>query len=369
MKRTFLYGRHLELGAKFTEFGGWEMPLQYSSIIDEHNAVRSAAGVFDVSHMGTFIVSGKNAAAFLDKVCLGNISSLPEKKARYSMILNENGAIKDDVIVYNFGGEYMVVANAGNIEKDRKRLDEYKPDDVILEDFSGKICMLALQGAKAAEILQSLSETDVLSMKYFTVSELKLKDIDADFLRAARTGYTGEDGFEIFISNRGAQTLWDKLISLSVKPCGLGCRDTLRLEACMPLHGHEISEDINPIDAGFQKTINWDGDFIGKEALLPFKDNPKRKIIAFECLRGVARNGNKIFACGKEVGYVTSGAFSPTLKKPLGLALIDIKAADETKDGAGFFEVEIRGDKREIKVVNKPFYKKKQIAVRFAAKL
>jgi aminomethyltransferase len=268
------------------------------------------------------------------------------------MILNENAGVKDDIIVYNLGFEYMVVVNAGNLEKDWQWLNLHKTGKVGLENISEKLCLLALQGPKAVEIMQSVSETDVSSMKYFTISELKLKNIDAEFAKAARTGYTGEDGFEIFISNEAAAKFWNELMKLSVTPCGLGCRDTLRLEACMPLHGHEIDEDINPIDAGFQKTVNWENDFIGRQALLAFKDNPKRKLIAFECLSGIARNGNKIFDGQKEAGYVTSGAFSPTFKKAIGMALIDINSSQENLD------VEIRADKRKIKIVNKPFYKR-----------
>ncbi|MDR3113853.1 MAG: glycine cleavage system aminomethyltransferase GcvT, partial [Endomicrobium sp.] len=225
MKRTYLYDEHLKLGARFTEFSGWEMPLLYSSIINEHNAVRNAVGVFDASHMGVFTVSGSSSEEFLNRVCLGNISGLPEKKARYSMILNENAGIKDDIIVYNLGFEYMVVVNAGNLKKDWQWLNLHKTGKVSLENVSEKLCLFALQGPKAVEIMQSVSETDVSSIKYFTISGLKLKNIDAEFAMAARTGYTGEDGFEIFISNADGAKFWNELMKLSVTPCGLGCRD------------------------------------------------------------------------------------------------------------------------------------------------
>lgn len=354
MKRTYLYDEHVKLGAKFTEFGGWEMPVQYTSIIDEHNAVRNAAGVFDTSHMGTFIVKGSDAESFLNKVTLGNMTGLPDKKARYSMILNENGGIKDDIIVYNFGDEYMMVVNAGNLEKDWSWLNEHKTENVILEDRSRDISLLAIQGPKTAELLQSICETDIESMKYFTCSELKLKNINANFCRIARTGYTGEDGFEVFISREQTKQLWDKLIELNVKACGLGCRDTLRLEACMPLHGHEIDENINPIDAGFGKIIYWENSFTGKDKLLAIKDKPSRKSIAFECSGGIARNGNKVFADGKEAGYVTSGTFSPTLKKAIGLALVDFNINNNE------VEIEIHNNRRKAVIVNKPFYKRKK---------
>ena len=352
MKRTYLYDEHVKLAAKFTEFGGWEMPVQYSSIIEEHNAVRTHCGVFDTSHMGTFIISGKDSGVFLNKVTVGDMKKLAVNKAKYSMILNENGGIKDDIIVYNFGNEYMMVVNAGNLDKDWEWLNKFKSADVELKNISPEICLLALQGPKAADILQDLAETDVKSMKYFTCSQLKLKDIQADFCHAARTGYTGEDGFEILISKNQAAVLWKKLISAGVKPCGLGCRDTLRLESCMPLHGHEIDENINPIDAGFEKIIYWENDFTGKEKLLEIKGKPDKKSVAFECTGGIARNGNKVFCGGKEIGYVTSGTFSPALRKAIGLALIDFNVNDNE------LEIEIHNNMRKAAVVNKPFYKR-----------
>jgi glycine cleavage system T protein len=354
MKRTPLYDEHKRLGAKFTEFSGWEMPVQYTSIIDEHNAVRTNVGVFDTSHMGTFIISGEDIEKFLNYVTLGNMSGLPDRKARYSMLLNEEGGIKDDVIVYKFGNEHMVVVNAGNLDKDFEWLNKHKSENINIKNISKDISLLAVQGPKAASILQSISNTYITSMKYFTVSELELKDIAADFCRIARTGYTGEDGFEIFISKDKTVELWKKLISLSVKPCGLGCRDTLRLEVCMPLHGHEIDENINPLEAGFQKTINWDNDFIGKDKLVPLKDKPLRKSVAFECLSGIARNSNEVFFGDKKIGYVTSGSFSPTLKKAMGMALIesDVKSGD--------LEVVIHNNRRKVKIVTKPFYKRQK---------
>jgi aminomethyltransferase len=278
---------------------------------------------------------------------------MPDKKARYSMILNENGGIKDDIIVYKLLNEYMIVVNAGNLEKDFNWLNKHKCEKVEIKNISDDVCLIAIQGPKSVELLQAISVTDFVNMKYFTVSDIKLRDIDANFCRIARTGYTGEDGFEVFISKSALRQLWEKLILLSAKPCGLGCRDTLRLEACMPLHGHEIDENINPIEAGFQRTINWANDFIGKGRLLPIKDNPLRKSIAFECLSGIARNRNEIFIGNKRIGYVTSGSFSPTFKKAIGMALVDAYVKLDDK-----LEVEIYGSRRKIKVVTKPFYRR-----------
>jgi len=354
MKKTFLFSKHKNLGAKFTEFNGWKMPVHYTSIIDEHNAVRTSVGMFDIAHMGTFIITGENSGKFLNYFTLGNILELPNKRARYSMILNENGGVKDDVVVYKFNKEFMVVVNAGNMYKDFEWFNKYKTNEVKIVNVSDDICLIAVQGPKAVDVLQIIAENDIRSMKYFTVSELKLENINADFCRIARTGYTGEDGFEIFISKRHIVKLWEKLINLSVKPCGLGCRDTLRLEACMPLHGHEIDENINPIDAGFRKTINWDSDFMGKSKLLYLKTKCLKKSVAFECLSGIARNKNEIFVDDKKVGYVTSGCFSPTFKKSIGMALLDINSE------FGELKVKIYNDKREIKVIEKPFYKRQK---------
>jgi aminomethyltransferase len=269
------------------------------------------------------------------------------------MILNENGGVKDDIIVYKIGnGNFMVIVNAGNLGKDWDWFNKHKIDNVKLENISADICLLAVQGPKSCEIVQSISETKIDNIKYFTISELKLKNITAKFCRIARTGYTGEDGFEIFISKEAAKQLWEFLMELSVKPCGLGCRDTLRLESCMPLYGHEIDETINPIEAGFQKTINWNNDFIGKSALLSVKDRPFRKTVAFECLSGIPRNGSEIFTGSKKTGFVTSGTFSPTLKRSICLTLIEADAEVEN------LEVRLHNTGRKLKAVSKPFYKK-----------
>jgi len=353
LKETFLHPKHKELGAKFTEFGGWDMPVQYSSIIEEHNAVRTNVGIFDTSHMGTFIISCDNAGKFLDYVTISDMSNLPLYKARYSMLLNDNGGIKDDIIVYKFETYYMVVVNAGNLDKDFAWLTEHKIDNVEIKNISKEICMMAVQGPKAPELVASLVEDDILSMKYFTAKDVKFKGQQANFSKIARTGYTGEDGFEILISNNCAEYVWSKIIELGAKPCGLGCRDTLRLEACMPLHGHEISEEINPIDAGFIKTVFWNKDFIGKQAIEKVKDTPSKKLVAFICQNGIARAHDEVYINDKKVGYVTSGSFSPTFKKAIGMALIDV-SADETSP----IQIKVHNNLRNITIVPKPFYKR-----------
>lgn len=353
LKETFLNKKHKELNAKFTEFGGWDMPVLYTSIIEEHNAVRTSAGIFDTSHMGTFIITGANAGKFLDYVTISDMSNLPLYKARYSMLLNEEGGIKDDIIVYKFEDYYMMVVNAGNLDKDFKWLNDNKIDNVEIENISSEICLIALQGPKAIEIMPNIVEENILFMKYFTGKDVKFKGLISKFAKIARTGYTGEDGFEIFVSNNCAETVWSKLIEIGAKPCGLGCRDTLRLESCMPLHGHEISEEITPIDAGFEKTVFWQKDFIGKSAIEKVRNNPAKKLIAFICEGSIARNGSELFLNDEQIGYVTSGTFSPTFKKAIGLALINYNT-DESSE----IKVKVHNNLRNVKIVAKPFYKR-----------
>ena len=355
LKQTVLYQKHKELGARFTEFGGWDMPVQYSSIIEEHNAVRNDVGIFDTSHMGTFIISGNNAKKFLDYVTVSDISSLPLYKAKYSMLLNDNGGIKDDIIVYKFENCYMMVVNAGNLDKDFAWLNEHKMKDVEIKNISKEICMMAVQGPKAPQLVASLVEDEILSMKYFTAKDVKFKGQakEASFSKIARTGYTGEDGFEIFISNKYAEYIWSKIIELGAKPCGLGCRDTLRLEACMPLWGHEISEETNPIDTGFIKTVFLNKDFIGKQAIEKNKNTPSKKLVAFICQNGIARSHDEVYMNNEKIGYVTSGSFSPTFKKAIGMALIDV-SINETLS----IQVKVHNNLRNITIVPKPFYKR-----------
>lgn len=353
LKETFLHSKHKELGAKFTEFGGWDMPVQYSSIIEEHNAVRNSVGIFDTSHMGTFLISGDNAGKFLDYVTISDMSNLPLYKARYSMLLNKQGGIKDDIIVYKFEDYYMMVVNAGNLDKDFAWLNENKLSNVEIKNVSKEISMMAVQGPKAVDIVSQVVDGDVLFMKYFTAKDIDIKGKVAEFAKIARTGYTGEDGFEILVSNSCAEYVWSKLIELGAKPCGLGCRDTLRLEACMPLHGHEISEEINPIDAGFIKTVFWNKEFIGKQAIEQIKDKPSKKLVAFICQNGIARAHDEVYVNDKKVGYVTSGSFSPTFKKAIGMALVDVSVDERLP-----IQIKVHNNLRNITIVQKPFYKR-----------
>lgn len=361
LKKTSLYEIHKKLNAKFVEFNGWKMPIFYTSVIDEHNSIRTNMGMFDISHMSVFKVLGENAAKFLNYITVGNIVNLHNNQARYSMILNELGGIKDDIIVYKlYSNEYMIVVNAGNSYKILQWLNTKKLDKVTIEDISNEISIIALQGPKSSENLNNILNlnSNILSMKYYSILDLEIKSIEPKFCKIARTGYTGEDGFEIFISNEFAAILWNKLILHNIKPCGLGCRDTLRLECCMPLYGHEIDENITPIDTGFCNLINWDVNFIGKDILLKQKDKQKKQLIAFKCISGIARNKDKIFLDNKKIGYVTSGTFSPTLKLPIGMALINSEK-ETTLHKNNTLKAEIHKLKKDIFIIDKPFYKRK----------
>ncbi|MCX5781443.1 MAG: glycine cleavage system protein T [Elusimicrobia bacterium] len=393
MKRTPLYEEHIKLNARMTEFGGWEMPVQYSSIINEHNAVRQHAGLFDASHMGEFVISGKNAAQFLDKVTVANIGSIIPGRAKYSMLLNEKGGVIDDIIIYRRPNDFFVVVNAGNIEKDFNWLQENLIDGVhpvresssltnkdvtitplsknksiypgqelvvssngvILENISDKIGLLALQGPESQKIMEKLVNDDLSQIKYFGFINPSWKEMKPEYSILARTGYTGEDGFEIFITNDGLKVLWNKLISMGVTPCGLGARDTLRLEACMPLHGHEINDDITPLEAGLDWAIFWDKDFIGKQALLKQKKEGLKKFLSAIIMEeGIPRAGCDILMQGKKTGIVKSGTFSPTFRKGIGLGYIEKPA----KIG-DILSVLIHNQEKSAKVVQRPFYKRK----------
>ncbi|MDR0915221.1 MAG: glycine cleavage system aminomethyltransferase GcvT [Endomicrobium sp.] len=357
MKKTCLYNEHEKLGAKFINFHEWLMPIQYTSIINEHNSVRENVGMFDISHMGTFIISGKDAEHFINYVTLGNIINLPIGKAKYSMILNMHGGIKDDIIVYKYKTqEYMVVVNSGNISKvftwlhEQYNYNKHIYTDVRIYNISNMICLISIQGPLCIDKLQFLTKTNIKKIKYFSIVDIQLNNLNSTFCKIARTGYTGEDGFEIFISNKNAIQLWRKLLKLSIPPCGLGSRNTLRLESCMPLYGNELHENIDPISLGFNSIINWDATFVGKDTLLNIKNNCSRKLIKFECVLGIAREMDKVCIQDTIVGYVTSGAFSPTLKKAIGLALINVDVISNN------LTIKIHGRNRPIKVIDNKFY-------------
>ena len=347
--KTTLYDFHNNLNAKLVPFAGFLMPLQYSGIIDEHKHVRSKAGLFDVSHMGEFIVSGKNAKKFLQKVTINDIESLGDGKAQYSALCNKNGGIIDDLLVYNLSDYYMLVVNASNIEKNFNWLNSHLLDEVELRDVSKDIGLLAIQGPMSRDILQNFYP-DIDSLKYY---ETLMPDQDGTIV--ARTGYSGELGFEIYISNDKISDLWNELLSASddIRPVGLGCRDSLRLEMGYCLYGHELNESINPIEAGLSWITKISTGFIGSESLSDI--NIEKKLVPLVLKeRAIPRAEYKIFDDNdNEIGFITSGAMSPSLELGIALAYIDLPYAKDLNS----FNVKIRNNTFTMDKTKLPFYK------------
>lgn len=361
LKKTPLYDLYEKYGAKTIDFGGWDLPVQFSSIKEEHEAVRSKAGVFDVSHMGEIEVKGEKALDFLQYVMTNDVSKLQTNKAQYTAMCYENGGTIDDLIIYKRAeNDYLLVVNAANREKDLAWLEQHKFDGVEINDLSDEISLIAIQGPLAEKVLQKLTTEDLSKIGFFAFKD----DVDIAGRKAlvSRSGYTGEDGFEIYCKNEDAPFLWEKILEVGkedgVIPCGLGARDTLRFEAKLPLYGQELGEDISPLEGGigFAVKVDKEADFIGKEALKQQKENGlKRKVVGIEMIeKGIPRHGYEVYAQDKRIGTVTTGTQSPTLKKNIGLALLDSDyCALDTE-----VEVQIRKKRVKAKVVATPFYKK-----------
>lgn len=361
LKRTPLYPLYEKGGAKTVEFGGWEMPVQFSSILDEHEAVRSRAGLFDVSHMGELKVSGRDALALIQMLITNDASKMVVNQAIYSPMCYPDGGTVDDLLIYRLDEEdYLVVVNAANIEKDLAWMERHFEGEGRIENLSDQMALLALQGPRSESVLQRLTEEDLSGIAPFHCKQ-NVRVAGADVM-VSRTGYTGEEGFELFLSSEEAPMLWEKILQAGeeegVIPCGLGARDTLRLEARLPLYGQELSPEITPLEAGLSRWVKLDKgvDFIGKEALAEQKEKgAARKIAGIEMIdRGIPRHGYPVFAGGERVGEVTSGSFSPTLKKNIGLALLPASLATPGQ----ILQVEIRGKRLEASVVKTPFYKR-----------
>lgn len=367
---TALDAVHRALGATMTDFAGWDMPLRYASERDEHNAVRTKAGLFDLSHMGEITVTGPAAVDFLNFALVGNIGSVGVGRARYTMIVAEDGGILDDLIVYRLGEtEYMVVANASNaqtvLDALSARADGF---DAEVRDDREAYALLAVQGPESPGILKSLTDADLDNLKYYAGLPGTVAGVSA---LIARTGYTGEDGFELFVSPGDAEKLWNALMEagtpVGMVPAGLSCRDTLRLEAGMPLYGHELTAELTPFDAGlgrvvkFEKTSQSDS-FVGRAALAAAAERaetaPPRKLVGLVAEgRRVPRAGFSVVSDGKVIGEVTSGAPSPTLGKPIAMAYVDAEHAAPGTQGVG---VDIRGTHEPYEVVALPFYKRQK---------
>ncbi len=362
MKRTALYDTHIALGARMVEFGGWEMPVQYSGILDEHNAVRTAAGLFDIDHMGQIEVQGPDALAFLQYVVTNDIAAIDMWQSAYGLLCYPNGGVVDDIFTYRLSGRYFLAVNASNTDKDYAWLMEHAAGyHVEIKNLSAETCMLALQGPQAERILQQLTAAPLGQLPRFGCV---IADVARVSTLIGRTGYTGEDGFELFFPVAHAVHVWNALMAagapLGLKPCGLGARDSLRFEAKMPLYGQEISAEIDPISAGLGWAVALDApnkpDFIGRAALLKIKTNgPAQKLVGFEMIdHGIARHGYEIVDNGAVIGHVTTGMYSPTLKKNIGLGYVPARYA---KRGATF-DVVIRGKPLRAVVVPTPFYKR-----------
>jgi len=359
LRHTPLYDRHRALGAKMVPFAGWEMPIQYAGIVAEHRAVRGAAGLFDLSHMGEFFFEGNGAQRALDGLVSSDIQGLEVGHARYGLLTNERGTIVDDVIVYRFAPDrFAMVVNAANIEKDAAHVRRHLPSAVRFDDLSMETALIAPQGPRAATILSRVAGMNVDDLIPFGVTATKVAGANAT---VARTGYTGEDGFEVFVPNADATRVWDALLEAGkdegLQPIGLGARDTLRLEARFSLYGNEIDETTNPIEAGLGWTCKLDKEFLGRDEIAKAKeDGPKRRIAGLVIEGGVARHGHPVTDKGAAVGVVTSGTFGPTVEKNIALAYVP---ATSSKVGTTL-AVRIRERDVPATVVKTPFYKRRE---------
>lgn len=359
--KTPLYGRHVEHGGKMVPFAGYLLPVQYpAGVIAEHKAVREGAGLFDVSHMGEVAFSGKDALANLQHLLCNDFASLQVGRVRYSPMLNPQGGVADDVLVYRLGEEaYWVVVNAANRHKDVAHMQAHRFGEVAITDQSDAYCQLALQGPKAQAVLEALAPAHGIPQRYYSfLADVAVAGVNC---LISRTGYTGEDGFELYAPAGDAQTLFDALLAaggpLGLQLCGLGSRDTLRMEASMPLYGHEMDDTISPLETGLGAFVKMEKpDFIGKAALLaagePLRARVGLKIIG----RGIAREQYPVLHQGRQVGITTSGTFIPTLDAPVAMALVE--AAHQ---GVGTqLAVDIRGKEVQAQVVPLPFYSRKK---------
>jgi aminomethyltransferase len=361
LKKTPLNARHRASGAKMVPFGGWDMPVEYSGLSNEHTAVRTRAGLFDVSHMGEIEIAGKDALAAVQRISSNDASKLAVGQAQYSGLLTPQGTFVDDLLVYRLGSaHFLLVVNAGNIPKDYSWIaEQIKPaGDAVAVDASSRYALLAIQGPEALNVLQPLTGVDLSSITYYWFAHGEVANVRATI---SRTGYTGEDGFEIFVPPQSADKVWLALLesgnAADVIPCGLGARDTLRLEAGMRLHGNDIDETTTAIEADLNWIVGWKkDDFVGAAALREQKaSGAKRKIVGFEMLdRGIARHGYDAYIGDAKAGVVTSGTQTPFLKKAIGMAYLPV----EHTAAGGEFDVDIRGRRTRARVVPMPFYKR-----------
>lgn len=351
-QKTPLCQRHLALGGTMVPFGGFLMPVQYpTGILKEHLAVREHAGIFDVSHMGEALLKGPDALAALNGILTNTFDSLPTGGCRYALMLYENGGCVDDLIVYRFGeNEFFLVLNASNTQKDLGWLRSHISGDAVLTDLSPRVAQIALQGPDSKAVLSQFAQESGFPVKYYTfVPSLNVAGVDC---LISRTGYTGEFGYELYMAPEHAGEVWDALLSAGAVPCGLGTRDTLRLEAAMPLYGHELSENIDPMTAGLGFAVKLDHPFIGRGALLA-KGAPAQKRVGLKVTgRGILRERLPVFLGERQIGMTTSGTYCPRLGFSCAMAYVDIGSSD---DGTAV-EVETRGRRIPCQIVPLPFY-------------
>ena len=352
--KTALYEKHVRAGAKIVDFVGYAMPMEYTGIIDEHRRVRSTIGMFDVSHMGEFYLSGEGALGDLERITTNRVSALDEGRIQYSAMCYENGGFIDDLLVYRLPDSYMLVVNAGNKEKDLEWVQSHIGSRTELRDASDETALIALQGPLAEKALAKVAGESAASLGYYQSVASKVAGREA---LVSRTGYTGEDGFEVYIEPDAAGPVWDAFMEagaeFEIEPVGLGCRDTLRLEMGYALYGNDIGEKRTPVESGLMWITKLKkGDFIGRDAILELKqDGPKESLVGFELKeRGVPRHGHRILSEGREVGVVTSGTFSPSLEKGIGMGYV-------ARGTDGPLEIEIRNRTIPAEVVPLPFYR------------
>ncbi len=351
LKRTPLF-ELIEPKAKMVDFAGFEMPIMFSSIKEEHQAVRQNVGMFDVSHMGEIRVEGPDALEQVQNLVTNDVSKIKVGQAQYNLLCLENGGVVDDLLVYRLDEDaYWLVVNASNIEKDEAHILQFVSGDVTVTNESDEYGQIAIQGPNAEAVLQTITNVALDEVGFF-------KFINGDVAGVAsiisRSGYTGEDGFEIYARAEGISAIWEALEAEGVTPCGLGSRDTLRFEACLPLYGHELDESVTPFEANLNFAVKLDTDFIGKEALATQKENIPNRMVGLRLLgRGIARQGAQVEVDGNVVGVVTTGTMPPTVNESIAWARVDARYKDEER-----FVIDIRGKKIEAERVPTPFYKR-----------
>jgi len=357
-RKTALYDLHVQAGAKMVEFAGYLMPVQYKGVIQEHQAVRNAVGIFDVSHMGEFFIRGERATEYLQKLTLNDVTKLQQYRAQYTGMCYEHGGMIDDLILYCFGDHYMAIVNASNREKDYAWMKQHLLDGVELQDLSDDYSLFAVQGRQAQATLQTLTHLNLDEIKFYWFNTGTLAGVEAII---ARTGYTGEDGFEVAVNVNDSEKVWNAIMAagaaFGIEPIGLGARDTLRMEMKYSLYGNDIDETTNPIEAGLGWISKVDkGEFIGRDAIVAMKEQgPPRKLVGFELLeRAIPRHNYKIMKEGSEVGYVTSGTFSPSLEKGIGLGYVNVPHHEIGTD----ISIAIRNKQVPARVVKTPFYQR-----------